>query len=56
MRSANGETSINLSVGIFSPDSVSESMALATSSLSASFARSAWLVEAERATEKNRNT
>lgn len=60
MRNARGDTSNNLSVGIFSPDSVvkltpaTDSVAMV--SLLASFARSAWLVDAERATEKNRNT
>ena len=60
MRSASGETSNNLSVGILSPDSVvrwmPDSCWLFWVSLLASFARSAWLVDAERATEKNRNT
>ena len=60
MRSASGDTSNSLSVGIFSPDSVIRLIAatgsLAVDSLFASFARSAWLVCAERATEKNRNT
>src|SRR5450830_462959 len=59
MRSARGDMSNNLSVGIFSPDSVVSSMPgtawLPASLPFASFARSAWLVCAERATEKNRN-
>ena len=59
MRSAKGDTSTNLSVGIFSPDSVVNSMPAIVGTpallLVASFARSAWLVCAERATEKNRN-
>jgi len=50
MRSASGETSTSLSVGIFSPVSV----AGACSAPWASFARSAWPCCAERATEKNR--
>ena len=58
MRSANGETSTNLSVGIFSAlgstsTAIPESTAVPCE---ASFARSAWLVCAERATEKNRST
>ncbi len=60
MRSARGDTSNNLSVGIFSPFSVIRSIPVTVSadvtSLFASFARSAWLVDAERATEKNRST
>jgi hypothetical protein len=56
MRSAWGEISSSLSVGIFSPLSVSTSMGLDALLPCASFARSAWLVCAERATEKNRNT
>jgi hypothetical protein len=60
MRSASGETSNSLSVGIFSPAFVIELIPIGISvdveSLLASFARSAWLVCAERATEKNRNT
>ena len=59
MRSANGEISINKSVGIFSPDSVVRGMPVSASApvpVFASFARSAWLVDAERATEKNRST
>ena len=60
MRSANGDTSNSLSVGIFSPLSVIRSMPAGNSAcvdvLFASFARSAWLVYAERATEKNRST
>ena len=60
MRSANGDTSSNLSVGIFSPDSVVSSIPVTPGVdavlLLASFARSAWLVCAERATEKNRST
>ncbi len=60
MRSAKGDTSNSLSVGIFSPESVVRSMpgtvALDALVPFASFARSAWLVCAERATEKNRNT
>ena len=58
IRSARGDTSTNLSVGIFSPSSVS-SVVSATASVDAagaSFARSAWLLCAERATEKNRST
>jgi hypothetical protein len=58
MRSASGETSTNLSVGIFSALG-SASMAIAAGTVvpnEASFARSAWLVCAERATEKNRST
>ena len=57
MRSAMGDTSTSLSVGIFSAGSPLISMPFTAwvSSL-ASFARSAWLVDAERATEKNRNT
>ena len=59
MRSACGEISNNLSVGIFSPDSVVSSTFVTACwpivVLLASFARSAWLVCAERATEKNRN-
>ncbi len=56
MRSANGDTSTNLSVGIFSPSSTTSSKTF-TSDVSpkASFARSAWLFCAERATEKNRS-
>ena len=56
IRSAKGETSTNLSVGIFSPSSIISSNTL-TSDVSpkASFARSAWLFCAERATEKNRS-
>ena len=54
MRKAWGEISTNLSVGIFSPFSVNTSTG-ADASL-ASLARSAWLVCAERATEKNRST
>jgi hypothetical protein len=57
MRSAKGDTSKSLSVGIFSPASVVRSMPGTDALLPfASFARSAWLVCAERATEKNRNT
>jgi len=60
MRSARGDTSRSLSVGILSPDSVINSMpataALPAVVVFASFARSAWLVVAERATEKNRST
>jgi len=60
MRSASGDTSNSLSVGIFSPVSVVVLIVINTSvdtlSLLASLARSAWLVCAERATEKNRNT
>lgn len=60
MRSASGDTSTNLSVGIFSPVSVVKEMPASGSpvlpSWFASFARSAWLVDAERATEKNRST
>ena len=56
MRNAKGETSTNLSVGIFSPSSIISSNTF-TSDVSpkASFARSAWLFCAERATEKNRS-
>ena len=56
MRNASGETSTNLSVGIFSPSSTISSNTL-TSDVNpkASFARSAWLFCAERATEKNRS-
>ena len=60
IRSASGDTSNNLSVGIFSPASVNALISATTfvvgSVLLASFARSAWLVCAERATEKNRST
>jgi uncharacterized protein YfaQ (DUF2300 family) len=60
MRNASGDTSTNLSVGILSPLSVVNSMpdtaSTVLASVWASFARSAWLVDAERATEKNRNT
>ena len=59
MRSAYGEMSTNRLVGIFSPVSVTVSMLSAApvvGSPFASLARSAWLVCAERATEKNRNT
>ena len=60
MRNAKGDTSTSLSVGIFSPVSVNTSMpagaVAAPSVLFASFARSAWLVDAERATEQNRST
>src|SRR3989344_299434 len=57
MRSAIGETSTSLSVGIFSAESVPISMPSTPCWVPvASFARSAWLVDAERATEKNRNT
>ncbi len=69
MRRAMGETSTSLSVGIFSaPASAAlismpctllplvEEEAAMVVPLLASFARSAWLVDAERATEKNRNT
>eukprot|EP01034_Spumella_vulgaris_P012219 gene12219-15561_t len=58
-RKASGETSNNLSVGIFSAASVPNSTptsSVVAASLLASFARSAWLVCAERATEKNRST
>ena len=52
MRSASGDTSNNLSVGIFSPVSVVNSIpataGVALVSVFASFARSAWLVDAER--------
>ncbi len=54
MRSASGEMSTNLSVGIFSAASAAISASVADVSC-ASIARSAWLVDAERATEKNRN-
>ena len=53
MRKAMGDTSNSLSVGIGSPPSC-KSCARAVS-LFAWFARSAWLVCAERATEKNRS-
>ena len=53
MRKAMGETSNNLSVGMGSAPSRSYARA---DSLFAWFARSAWLVCAERATEKNRST
>jgi hypothetical protein len=59
MRNASGEMSTNRLVGIFSPFSVTGSalfVAPALISPFASLARSAWLVCAERATEKNRNT
>ena len=61
MRSARGDTSSSLSVGIFSPASSPIEMPEVKESLVdplafASFARSAWLVCAERATEKNRST
>ncbi len=56
MRSARGDTSTSLSVGIFSPASVVNSMPETGVAPGASFARSAWLFCAERATEKNRNT
>lgn len=58
MRSASGDTSKSLSVGIFSPFSsiISALLSGAAAAVVASFARSAWLVCAERATEKNRNT
>jgi hypothetical protein len=54
MRKAMGETSNNLSVGMGSAPSC-RSCARADS-LFAWFARSAWLVCAERATEKNKST
>ncbi len=54
MRKAMGETSNNLSVGMGSDPSCSSCARAA--SLFAWFARSAWLVCAERATEKNRST
>ena len=54
MRSAKGETSNNLSVGMGSDPSCA--VCAVAVSLFACFARSAWLVCAERATEKNRNT
>ena len=53
MRSARGDTSRILSVGIFSP---SVATGCCTVSPWASFARSAWPCCAERATEKNRNS
>ena len=61
MRSAKGDTSTSLSVGIFSPlssiiSAPAGAAAAAVTAGVASFARSAWLVCAERATEKNRNT
>ena len=56
MRSAMGDTSTSLSVGIFSPVSVLIWIPSTPWVSVASFARSAWLVDAERATEKNRNT
>ena len=60
MRSACAETSNNLSVGIFSPVSVLSSIPVTLDVLVRSpfawFARSAWLVCAERATEKNKST
>ncbi len=56
MRSAMGDTSTSLSVGIFSEGSPLISMPSTAWVSLASFARSAWLVDAERATEKNRNT
>ena len=59
MRSACGEMSTSRLVGIFSPFSVTGSAPTGTppaASPFASLARSAWLVCAERATEKNRNT
>ena len=56
MRSAMGDTSTSLSVGIFSAGSPLISMPSTAWVSLASFARSAWLVDAERATEKNRNT
>ena len=55
MRSASGEMSTSLSVGIFSLPSTSMLSAGAVSPW-ASFARSAWPAGAERATEKNRST
>ena len=57
MRNANGVTSRILSVGIFSPLSWSSSVSALEDpcAVLASFARSAWLVCAERATEKNRS-
>jgi len=51
MRSASGETSTSLSVGIFSPLSVATGCSVPW----ASFARSTWPCCAERATEKNRS-
>jgi len=55
MRSAMGEMSRSLSVGIFSPNSVVNSIPVTLLAPGASFARSAWPVGAERATEKNRS-
>ena len=48
MRSASGETSSSLSVGMASSPSAVTCVA--------SLARSPWLVSGERATEKNRST
>ena len=58
MRSAWGEISTNKLVNIFSAGSGETSIGLAGLSalVFASLARSAWLVCAERATEKNRST
>src|SRR6218665_3952737 len=56
MRSANGDTSTSLWVGIFSAGSASTAVPATAGVPFASFARSAWLVDAERATEKNRKT
>ena len=57
MRSARGEMSTSLSVGIFSAQSPPMSIPCTAAGFAwASLARSAWPVVAERATEKNRNT
>ena len=56
MRSARGEMSTSLSVGIFSVSTRFLARDLLLLLLLASFARSAWPFCAERATEKNRNT
>ena len=56
MRNARGDTSTSLSVGIFSSGSAAISIRWTLGASLASFARSAWLLDAERATEKNRNT
>ena len=56
IRNARGDTSTSLSVGIFSSGSAAISIRWTLGASLASFARSAWLLDAERATEKNRNT
>jgi len=59
IRNARGDTSTNLSVGIFSAVGSTGAISMPATDVlpsGASFARSAWLVCAERATEKNRST